>query len=75
MYTYYSLFATPQANFPLCVPSASQRLPQGTREFTKGGLVKGGFAIHAFPLCNCNTLGSVFNVQIENMPDSFNPPL
>ena len=26
------------------------------REFTKGGLVKGGgLAIYAFPLCNCNT--------------------
>ena len=39
------------------------------REFTKGGLVKGGLAIYAFPLCNRNTLGSVFNVQIENMPN------
>ena len=39
------------------------------REFTKGGLVKGGLAIYAFPLCNCNALGSVFNVQIENMPN------
>ena len=34
------------------------------REFTKGG-----FVIDAFPLCNCNTLGSVVNVQIENMPN------
>ena len=34
----------------------------------KGGLVKGGLATYAFPSCNCNTLGSVFNVQIENMP-------
>ena len=40
-----------------------------TQEFTKGGLVKGGLAIYVFPLCNCNTLGSVFNVQIENMPN------
>ena len=40
------------------------------QEFTKGGLVKGGLAIYAFPLCNCNTFGSVFNVQIENMPNS-----
>ena len=39
------------------------------REFTKGGLVKGGLAIYAFPLCNCNALGSVFNVQIENTPN------
>ena len=30
------------------------------REFKKGGLVKGGLAIYAFPLCNCNTLDSVF---------------
>ena len=39
------------------------------REFTKGGLVKGGFAIYAFPLCTCNGLGSVFHAQIENMPN------
>ena len=38
-------------------------------EFTKGGLVKGGLPIDAFPLCNCNTSGSVFNVQIEDMPN------
>ena len=37
--------------------------PDGDREFTKGGfIVKRGLAIDAFPLCNCNTLGSVFNV-------------
>ena len=35
------------------------------REFTKGGLVKGGLAMYAFPSCNCNTLGPVFNVQVE----------
>ena len=34
-------------------------------EFTMGGLVKGGLAIYVFPSCNCNTLGSVFSVQIE----------
>ena len=39
------------------------------REFTKGGLVKGGLAIHAFPLCNSYTLGSVFHAQIESMPN------
>ena len=39
------------------------------REFTNGGLVKGGLAIYASPLCNCYTLGSDFNVQIENMPN------
>ena len=38
------------------------------REFTKGGLVKGGLAIYVFPLCNCNTLGSAFNVEVERMP-------
>ena len=35
----------------------------------RGGLVKGGLAIYVFPWRNCNTLGSVFNVQIENMPN------
>ena len=35
----------------------------------KGGFSKGGFDIYAFPLCNCNALGSVFNVQIENRPN------
>ena len=35
----------------------------------KGGLIKGGLAMCASPLCNCNTLGSVFNVEIENMPN------
>ena len=39
------------------------------REFTKGGLVKGGLAIDVFPFRNRNTLGSVFNVEIENMPN------
>ena len=33
------------------------------------GLVKGGFAICVFPLGNCDALGSVFNVQIESMPN------
>ena len=42
-------------------------------EVHKGGLVKGGLAIYAFPLCNCNTLGSVFNVEIENMPNCKTP--
>ena len=40
-----------------------------TREFTKGGLVKMGLAMYAFPVCNCNALGSVVNAQIENMPN------
>ena len=40
-----------------------------TREFTKGGLVKGVLAIYAPPLCDCNTSGSVFNVEIENIPN------
>ena len=44
-----------------------------SREFTKGGFGKGGFAIYAFPLCNCNTLGSVFNVEIENTPNCYTP--
>ena len=36
----------------------------------RGGLVKGGLAIYAHPLCNCNTLGFVFNVEIEeHMPN------
>ena len=39
-----------------------------SREFTKGGFSTGGLAIYAFPLCNCNTLGSVLTVQIEHMP-------
>ena len=39
------------------------------REFAKGGLVKGGLAIDSLPLCNCNTLGSIFNVETENMPN------
>ena len=34
------------------------------REFTKGGLVKGGLANDAFPSCNCNTLGCVSPVQL-----------
>ena len=37
------------------------------RKFAKGGLVKGGLAIYVFPLCNCNALGSAFNMQIEHM--------
>ena len=48
---------------------ADKRRDPGSLEFTKGGLVKGGLAIYAFPLCNCNTSGSVFNVQIENLPN------
>ena len=39
------------------------------REFTKGDFVKGGLAIYACPLCNCNAFGSLFNVEIENMPN------
>ena len=39
------------------------------REFTKGGLVKGGLAMYVFPFCNCNTLGFVVKVQIENIPN------
>ena len=38
-----------------------------SREFTKGGLVKAGLAMYAFPLCDCNTLGYVFYVEIENI--------
>ena len=49
--------------------SGSGQHPPSFREFTKGGLVKGGLAIYAFPLRNCNTLGSAFNAQIENMPN------
>ena len=50
------------------------------REFINWVLVKGGLAIYVFPLCNWNTLGSAFNVQIENMPNCstplyLNPPL
>ena len=40
-----------------------------SREFTKGGLVKGGLAMYAIPLRKCDTLGSVCNVQIEHMPN------
>ena len=43
--------------------------PGASREFTKKGLSRGGLAMYASPLCDCNTLGSVFNVQIENMPN------
>ena len=39
------------------------------REFTKGGLVKGGLAMYAFLLCNCNALASVVYVEVENMPN------
>ena len=39
------------------------------------GLVKGGFAIYALPLCNCNTIGVVFDARIENMPNCETPPL
>ena len=31
--------------------------------------IKGRLTIYVFTLCNRNTLGSVFNVQIENMPN------
>ena len=41
---------------------------------TKGGLVKGGLAIYAFPLCDCNALGSVFNVQFESVCLIAKPP-
>ena len=30
---------------------------QGSGVHKRGGLVKGGLAIYAFPLCNCNALG------------------
>ena len=50
-------------------PKAAPAEEKGNREFAKGGLAKGDLAIYAFPLCDCNTLGSVFNVQIENMPN------
>ena len=46
---------------------------QYNREFTQGDLVKGGLAIYACTLCNCNTLGSVFNMQIEHMPNCLTP--
>ena len=46
---------------PLC--------PWGGQEFAKGGLAKRGLAIYVFPLCNCNTLVSVVDVQIEHMPN------
>ena len=49
-------------------PTGAAAVHKDTREFTKGGLVKWGLAIYAFPLCNCNELGSVFNEQIENIP-------
>ena len=39
------------------------------REFTKGGLFKGGLAIYAFHLCDCDALGSGFNAQIEHVPN------
>ena len=41
---------------------SSKRQISVFREFTKGGLVKGGLAIDVFPLCNCSILGSVVNV-------------
>ena len=31
-------------------------------------LVKGGLAIYALPLCNCNTLGCVVHVRVKHMP-------
>ena len=40
------------------VPKRGARTPE-FREFTKGGLVKVGLAIYAFPSCNCSTLGYV----------------
>ena len=59
--------------------AASPRRRAGIpREFTKGGLAKGvririririRIAICAFPLRNCNALGSVARAQIERMPD------
>ena len=66
-------------HIPERAPERSRRDPpgpvrlHGDREFTKGGLVKAGPAIYAFPLCNCNALGSVVNVQIENMPNCQTP--
>ena len=39
----------------------------------KGGFSKGGSAICVFPLCNGNTLGSVFIVHIENQPNCYTP--
>ena len=50
------------------IPVSVKRL--GVR---KGGFIKGGLAIYALPLCNCNTLGSVFNVEIDNMPNCLIP--
>ena len=49
--------------------NSSRLMNPSFREFTKGGLVKGGLAICVFPLCNCNASGSVVNVHIENMPN------
>ena len=35
----------------------------------KGGFSKGGSPMYVFTLCDCNTSGSVFNVEIENVPN------
>ena len=51
------------------LPGDGRALAVGLRELRKGGLVKGGLAIYALPLCNCSTLGSVLSAQIENMPN------
>ena len=49
------------------------------REFTKGGLVKGGLAICVFPLRSCGTWGSVFFCKMKHVyllnPPLLNPPL
>ena len=46
-------------------------VPSGGSGVHKGGFSKGGGGVesYAFPLCNCNTLGSVFNVEIVNRPN------
>ena len=45
------------------------QVPDVLREFTEGGLVKGGLAIYAFPLCNCNALASpLLNPPLLNLP-------
>ena len=41
------------------------RISHVSREFTKGFLVKGGLAICALSLCNCNTLGSFLMCKLK----------
>ena len=36
---------------------------------SKGGFSKGGFSNSCFFQCNCKTLASVFNAQIEKLPN------